>query len=156
MATGAVRPSAWSSLQDTRGQLPGSVVAPCPPPSVLNQVQGSSCCSPHPFLFQTRDYWFSSQVMLLLRTQNCHLYLSPSTARTPPVWLSLHIDTSSYTVLWSSTRRLCVYRAPELHQETAFTVLWSSVRRQRLPCSGAPSGDSVRFDLFTVLLFSDF
>lgn len=116
--------SAWPSPQDTR-QLPGSVAAPCPPASVLNQVQGSSCCSPHPFLFQTRDYWFSSQVMLLLRTQNCHLYLSPSTARTPLCGCRC-------------TLTLPHIPAPGLHQETVcvliyvlfcFSVISKGVRR---------------------------
>ena len=97
MVTGTVCPSAWSSLQDTKGQLPAVLLPPAPHPWCRNQIQGSSCCSPHPFLFQA---------MPLLRTQNCHLYLSPSTAGTLPAWLSLHVDTLIHRAP-DSTRRQC-------------------------------------------------
>ena len=118
MVTGAVRPQ-LGLLPRTTGSY--QAVLPPPAPS-LGAESGSG-----KLLVQSTPLFISNKRLLVLLSSYATFKNSklsplsePFTCKNPPVWLSLHIDTSSYT------------------------------------CSGAPPGDSVRFDLCTVLLFSDF
>lgn len=85
------------------------------------------CCRPLPptlgaesgsgkLLLQSTPLFISNKRLLVLLSSYATFKNSklsplsePFNCKNPPVWLSLHIDTSSYTVLWSSTRRQCAF-----------------------------------------------